>query len=164
MHGMYVGHVPTTQSVIRSLLVMDCSVQDSRCATTQEQANPANHIGPARTAEWLRRGRQVGQSAVLCPLYWSTWYPPCHRSVSVAPVQSAATCGGHLSQRARKGPRPHSEPDDGKHRVFVVVACCDYTIPCTLLVGPGSLARCMPQTKPGESARSTRSSVFCSLR
>ena len=117
--------VPTTQSVIRSLLVMDCSVQDSRCATTQEQANPASHIGPARTAEWLRRGRQVGQSAVPAVMYLVPTMPPIQ-----SPIQSAATCSGNLDtwtpgSQGAKGPRPHSEPDEGKHCGFVVVACCD---------------------------------------
>ena len=85
--------------VIRSLLVMDCSVQDSRCATTQEQANPASHIGPARTAEWLRRGRQVGQSAVPAVMYLVPTMPPISLRSSQRQLAVGTWTPGHLGAK-----------------------------------------------------------------
>ena len=157
--------VPTTQSVIRSLLVMDCS----------PRFKMRHHTGTGESCKSHRTGAHGGVAAER-----PSGGPVCCARCDVLgthhatdPVSDPVSGNlqwepGHLDTW-----EPRSQGTETafrtRRRKTLRVCCrgmlrCDYTIPCTLLVGPGSLARCMPQTKPGESARSIRSSVFCPLR
>ena len=116
--------VPTTQSVIRSLLVMDCS----------PRFKMRHHTGTGESCKSHRTGAHGGVAAER-PSGGPVCCARCdvlstHHATDQSPIQSAATCSGNLDtwtpgSQGAKGPRPHSEPDEGKHCGFVVVACCD---------------------------------------
>ncbi len=164
--------VPPAQSVIRSLLVMDAvsKIPDApphRNHTGTGQSCKS-HIGSARMAEWLRRGRRgVGH-----PLYSVFGILLCsvqntHRSVSGPVSGNLRWDPGH---RWALGPGRDRDriPIHGRRRKTqrvccrLVVACCHYLSKVVTTKAPARLRGACPQTKPAESDRSIRS-LWCSV-